>query len=145
MRDVASRAGVAVSTVSRAFADPERINSETRDLVLRAAGQLGYTAPARMPTTKLSKGSLALVIPDITNTFYVDMIGGSQACLRGTGITQILVNTEGAGSSERTAFEALRESALGAVLTASRLRDKELMSNSQDLWMGVSRDLLLRL
>lgn len=133
MRDVASRAGVAVSTVSRAFADPERINAETRDLVLRAAEELGYTAPARMPATKLSNGSLALVLPDITNTFYIDMIGGSQACLRGTGITQILVNTEGLGGSERAAYEALSESALGAVLTASRLSDKELVDLSQSM------------
>ncbi len=122
-----------MSTVSRAFADPERINAETRDLVLRVAEELGYTAPARTPTTKLSKGSVVLVVPDITNTFYIDMIGGSQACLRGTGITQILVNTEADGASERAAYEALSESALGAVVTASRLSDKELAELSQSM------------
>ncbi|MET0782415.1 MAG: LacI family DNA-binding transcriptional regulator, partial [Microbacterium sp.] len=41
-KDVAERAGVAASTVSRALHDPGRINEQTRQRILDAARELGY-------------------------------------------------------------------------------------------------------
>ena len=40
--DVAAAAGVAASTVSRAFTRPERVNHRTREHVLAVAEELGY-------------------------------------------------------------------------------------------------------
>lgn len=40
--DVAERAGVSIATVSHSFRRPDRIRAETRELVLRAARELGY-------------------------------------------------------------------------------------------------------
>src|SRR5215217_2196786 len=40
--DVAERAGVTISTASRALARPEMVRSETRERVLAAAEELGY-------------------------------------------------------------------------------------------------------
>ena len=40
--DVARTAGVATSTVSRAFSNPQRVGEATRELVLRTARELGY-------------------------------------------------------------------------------------------------------
>ena len=42
LRDVGLRAGVAVSSASRALAGHPDVNPETRDRVLKAAGELGY-------------------------------------------------------------------------------------------------------
>src|SRR4051812_34780728 len=42
LHDVAREAGVAVSTVSRALADPDRVNVRTREHVRAVAEQLGY-------------------------------------------------------------------------------------------------------
>jgi LacI family transcriptional regulator len=42
LRDVGLRAGVAVSSASRALAGHPDVNAETRDRVLKAAGELGY-------------------------------------------------------------------------------------------------------
>lgn len=42
IRDVAQRAGVAISTVSHAFSGSRPISQVTRDRVLRAAAELGY-------------------------------------------------------------------------------------------------------
>ncbi|MEV4287153.1 LacI family DNA-binding transcriptional regulator [Nonomuraea bangladeshensis] len=40
--DVAERAGVSIATVSYTFRQPDRVRPETRELVLRAARDLGY-------------------------------------------------------------------------------------------------------
>ena len=40
--DVARAAGVATSTVSRAFTNPNRVSASTREQVLAAAEELGY-------------------------------------------------------------------------------------------------------
>ena len=40
--DVAAAAGVAPSTVSRAFSRPGRVNAETAERIRRIAGTLGY-------------------------------------------------------------------------------------------------------
>lgn len=46
MADVARLAGVAISTVSRALANPGRVNEKTRTRINAAAKQLGYTPNA---------------------------------------------------------------------------------------------------
>lgn len=126
MRDVAQRAGVAVSTVSRALASPDRIAPETRDLILAAAAELGYAAPAPRLGPRPNQGYVALLVPDITNPFYFDIIRGSQERLRSSGYTQVLIDTEESGSAERGSLEQLAQSNTGAIVVASRLPDEEL-------------------
>ncbi len=122
MRDVAGRAGVAVSTVSRVMTNPDRISPATRQRVLDAARDLGYRG-SRPPA---GRGSVALVVPDITNPFYFEVIRGSQQRLRDSGYTQLLVDTEESPHAELTALEALAGSCAGAVLAATRLSDDQV-------------------
>lgn len=124
MRDVADRAGVAVSTVSRVMSTPERISPETRRLVLTAARELGYRSVASRPAA--GRGSVALLVPDITNPFYFDMIRGSQERLRDSGYTQLLIDTEESPLAESAALESLVGSSSGAVLAATRLSDAQV-------------------
>src|SRR5450759_5535850 len=123
MRDIAKRAGVAVSTVSRALASPDRISSETRELILESARELGYAAPAPTVQPRANRGYVALLVPDITNPFYFDIIRGSQERLRNSGYTQILIDTEESGDAERASLVQLAQASTGAILAASRLGD----------------------
>lgn len=51
LTDVARAAGVALSTASRAFSDPDRLGADTRRRILTAAQELGY---APRPTDRKS-------------------------------------------------------------------------------------------
>lgn len=124
MRDVAERAGVAVSTVSRVMSTPERISPATRRLVLDAARELGYRGTQRAPSARI--GSVALVVPDITNPYYFEVIRGSQERLRDTRYTQLLVDTEESPQAEFSTLESLVGSCAGAVLAATRLADAQV-------------------
>lgn len=133
MRDVASRAGVAVSTVSRAFAEPDRINAETRALVMLAAEELGYRAKPATPRRSNRRELVALLVPDITNPFYFDIIRGSRERLLDSGYMQVSVNTEGSGEEERVALESLTGVVQGAILTTSRLADEEVRAFAREM------------
>ncbi|MEU9314206.1 LacI family DNA-binding transcriptional regulator [Streptomyces sp. NPDC048256] len=70
-RDIAERLGVSVSTVGRALSDDPRISEETKFRVRQTASEMGYVGnrAARM-MRGASSNVVALVIPDIRNSFY---------------------------------------------------------------------------
>ena len=58
MVDVATAAGVSLSTASLAFSGNKPVSEETRDRVLAAAGALGYAGPNPLARTQLTQVSL---------------------------------------------------------------------------------------
>jgi DNA-binding LacI/PurR family transcriptional regulator len=119
--DVATAAGVAASTVSRAFTNPGRVNADTRQRIEAVARELGYTAHSRVRTR-----TIAVVVADIGNPFYFDLIRGSQRQLRAADYTQLLVDTEESGELEADLIERMRPNIDGLVLAASRLTDRAI-------------------
>jgi DNA-binding LacI/PurR family transcriptional regulator len=125
---VATAAGVAPSTVSRAFGSPSRVNEATRKHIEDVARQLGYT-----PRSKARTRTIAVLVADIGNPFYFDIIRGTQRQLRAADHTQLLVDTEESGELEATLIERLRPSIDGVILAASRLSDVAIATLSKTL------------
>ncbi|MFE0757145.1 LacI family DNA-binding transcriptional regulator [Inquilinus sp. NPDC058860] len=70
MRDVARLAGVATSTVSRALANPGRVNETTRRRILAAAEQLGYVPNAAARSLRVGASNIVMAVmsePAIAN------------------------------------------------------------------------------
>ena len=125
--DVARRAGVAASTVSRALSNPGRVNASTRERIERAAEELSYVPSAQARSLVSGRtGAVALLVPDIANPFYFGLIRGAQRQLRAAGYTQLLVDTEESREVEEEAIALMRKSADGVILAASRLDDEAL-------------------
>ncbi|MCY1217702.1 HTH-type transcriptional repressor CytR [compost metagenome] len=136
IKDVAELAGVATSTVSRALSKPDRVNRHTRERIEEAAARLNYVPSSQ--ARGLSSGrtdTVAVLVPDITNPFYFDIIRGTQHQLKAAGLTQLLVDTEESSEMEPEALHKMRRSADGFILAASRLTDAQLaeVSGSQPL------------
>lgn len=80
IRDVASRCGLSVSTVSKAFNNYADISEETRSLVLTAAAEIGYhpNAIARMLKTNRSNNLGVVFTEDmergLTHTFFASLL-----------------------------------------------------------------------
>ena len=115
---VAARAGVATSTVSRALSNPDRVSQDTRKRVEEVARQLGY-----LPSRKTRTRTVAVLVADIGNPFYFDLIRGTQRQLRAADYTQVLVDTEESAELEADLIERMRPTIDGVVLAASRLSD----------------------
>ena len=80
IRDVASRCGLSVSTVSKAFNNYGDISSETRSIVLAAAAEIGYhpNAIARMLKTNRSNNLGVVFTEDmergLTHSFFASLL-----------------------------------------------------------------------
>jgi LacI family transcriptional regulator len=125
--DVARAAGVASSTVSRAFARPGRVTVETADRIRRVAAELGYRAnplARALPTGRSSM--IALVISDVTNPFANEIIRGTQVAAGEAGYTMLLADAQESGAREREALDRAMASVDGIVLATSRLSDSAI-------------------
>lgn len=85
---------------------------------------------------------MGVLVPDITNPFYFDLIrGGTQLQLKAAGYTQLLVDTEESDEVEASTLEQLRKSADGVIVAASRLNDEALAAAAARMPMvTVNRD-----
>ncbi|WP_017625283.1 LacI family DNA-binding transcriptional regulator [Nocardiopsis chromatogenes] len=120
--DVAREAGVAASTVSRAFGNPRRVNAATRTHVLEVAERMGYH-PSPLATALQSgrTATVAMLVPDIANPHFFGPIRGAERRAAAAGITFILGFTEESADAERDQIARLSRSVDGFVLASSRL------------------------
>ena len=127
--DVAREAGVAASTVSRAYARPGRVHAETAQRIFRAAERLGYRSGAVGATGQSGAGqrnAIALVVADVTNPFYGDIIKGAYEAAREAGYQLILSHTNESPKVERQTIEQELGQVDGIVIASSRMTDSAL-------------------
>ncbi|MDQ6897063.1 MAG: LacI family transcriptional regulator [Actinomycetota bacterium] len=126
--DVARVAGVAASTVSRAFARPGRVSAETAQRVFAAAQEVGYRSSALpgLVGTRTRTRSLALVVTDITNPFYSELIRGAHDAAGAAGYTILLSHTQEDAQLERDWTERELGAVDGVLLASSRMSDSAI-------------------
>jgi LacI family transcriptional regulator, repressor for deo operon, udp, cdd, tsx, nupC, and nupG len=125
--DVAKAAGVAPSTVSRAFSRPGRVNSETAERIRQVAHEIGYrTNPlARgLPTGRTAL--LAFLVADVTNPFFFEIIRGAEKTASDAGYTLLVVDAQESDEAERQALARTLPLVEGVVLATSRLSDSSI-------------------
>ncbi len=97
LQDVALRAGVSVSVVSRELnGDPAlRARDETRQRIHAAAEDLGYAPNHAARALRLSKAfAIGLIVPDLTNPIYEPLIRGIEDAADELGYQVLLGRTE---------------------------------------------------
>jgi LacI family transcriptional regulator len=126
--DVAARAGVAPSTVSRALSEPGRGNPATRERIRAIARELNYVPNSQAQAlTSGRTGTIALLISDVTNPFYFGIIRGTQQMLKAAGLAEVLIDTEDSPDLEGDMLRKMRRSLDGAILASSRLSERALV------------------
>jgi DNA-binding LacI/PurR family transcriptional regulator len=95
INDVARRAGVSISTVSRVMHNHPNVSKEKREAVYRAIAELNYipNALAQGLVTR-STYSIGVLIADITNMFYAHLVKSIEDILKDKGYYTIIGNTE---------------------------------------------------
>lgn len=125
--DVAREAGVAPSTVSRAFSRPGRVNSSTAERIREVADRLGYrtNVMARALSTSRSR-MLAVAVPDVANPFFSEVIRGAQLAAAEAGYTILLADTQESERLERESLERVLPTVDGVLLGGSRMSDSTI-------------------
>ena len=120
--DVAEEAGVATSTVSRAFSNPRRVSDGTREHVLAVADRLGYRPnPLARGVSSGRTQTTALLVPDITNPHFFAVIRGAERQANAAGFTLIIADTEESPELEDRHIDRLSRAVDGFILASSRL------------------------
>ncbi|RDI94607.1 LacI family transcriptional regulator [Meiothermus sp. QL-1] len=131
--DVAKRAQVSPSTVSRALSHPEMVAKATRERILQAVEELGYQ-PNQVARSlrKRSSRTLGLIITDILNPFHATLAKGVQDAAEKHDYTVFFFNTDEEPEKERRALYSLRghlPQGLLIVPTAKARENLKLMKN----------------
>lgn len=121
--DVAEAAGVAPSTVSRALSRPGRVSAVTAQKVHEAAEDLGYGHSARPRTADLPHRLLAIVVADIANPVFHEVVRGAEEAAARAGYTVMLFDAQEDHRRELRAAEQFLFAVDGLLLTSPRLSD----------------------
>lgn len=91
VKDLARDLGMSVSTVSRAFYPDAIVAPETRRLVLERASELGYR-PNPFAQSLITKKTqiVGMVVSDLTNPFYPQVMTRMTEMLQGAGMNVML-------------------------------------------------------
>lgn len=126
IRDVAKYAGVSPSTVSRALSGVAFVEPETKEKVLKAVSALNYKP--NLAARSLKKGGsrlIGLIIPDIMNPYYPEVVRYMESCATNAGYSLILCDALGDAEKEREYFETLKYLFVDGILFIASTEDIE--------------------
>ena len=119
-KDIARRLKISQSTVSRALRGDPRVAADTTARVLEAARQMNYTPnlAARSLITRKT-GTVGVVVNDITNPFYPELLDVLHNELALAGYRTILVNERTDASVEQHVGDLVKGAAVDGLLYVS--------------------------
>ncbi|WP_304459912.1 LacI family DNA-binding transcriptional regulator, partial [Alicyclobacillus sendaiensis] len=109
IRDVARKAGVSVSTVSRVINQNGYVGEDTERKVLDAMKELHYQ-PNRIARGLVSRrtSTIGLLIPDVANPFFSEMARGVEDAAIAKGYSVLLCNSDWNPEREQMYIELLK-------------------------------------
>jgi DNA-binding LacI/PurR family transcriptional regulator len=130
IRDVASNARVSTATVSRVISGDGYVSAATREKVERSINKLGYSPSFAAQSLRTKKSTvIGLVITDIKNPFYPELVSGIENEAQSRGYSLILCNSQEDEERESAYLEYLSSHRTDGILIcvpgmANRQRDK---------------------
>lgn len=94
IKDVAKKANVSISTVSRVLNNKTRVDIKTREKILRIIKEMNYEPNniARSLSRKKTN-TIGVIVEDIVNPFFSEVAKGIEETLHKKGYTMILTNS----------------------------------------------------
>jgi LacI family transcriptional regulator len=119
MRDVARLARVSITTVSAVVNKTAPVGSERKKRVLDAMSALDYQPDAIARGLKTGRTHvLGVIVPDITNAFYPEMIRGVEAVAQKTGYSVLLCDSSENPQNEEKHLNTLSSRRVDGILLA---------------------------
>lgn len=127
--DVAARAGVNPSTVSRALSKPGRVSAATEARIRRAAEELDFRVNpiARALLTGRTR-TIGLVVADATNPAVFGIVRGAEEVASAQDYTLVIAESRGDPDAEVATTDRLLLSVDGLILATTRLPDERIRS-----------------
>ena len=120
IHDVANKAGVAVSSVSRALSSHPDVSPAMKAKVFAAAEELGYSPdPGAQSLRSGFTRTIGFVVRDFANPFFGDIIHGVEEALNDAGYTLLVTNSSGDPGREVDRLTLLRQRKVDALLLST--------------------------
>lgn len=117
INDIAKKAGVSLATVSRVLNNSGYVKEETRTKILDAIKDLDYTPSAiARGLSKNEVNTIGVIVPDITNSYFGEIIKGISEVAEEQGLNIVLFNTDDKLEKELRALNVIKEQRLRGVI-----------------------------
>jgi LacI family transcriptional regulator/LacI family repressor for deo operon, udp, cdd, tsx, nupC, and nupG len=117
--DVARRAKVNISTVSRTINQTGKIGPETQERVFKVMKELGYKpnrVARRLRTTGGTSHLLGLIIPNIQNLFFADLARGVEDVASRNNFAVLLCNYDEDEAKERFYLDVMQAESVDGII-----------------------------
>jgi len=125
IKDVAARAGVHPSTVSRVL-NPETVSMVSTQVAKRVATiahELGYTRSPMASGLRTGRSyTVGVLIPDLTNPIFPPIVRGIERCLGEEGYIAILTDSDNSLKNEQAIMDSMRSRHVDGLILATAHR-----------------------
>ena len=121
LNDVAKSAGVSIATVSRVINDSPNVNAETRTRVQQVIKKLKFSpnrVAKRLRNRYASGNLLGVLIPDIQNPFYVEVLRGIEDVTYDNKYALIMCNFSQDEKKEKLYLDILQSESVDGLIAA---------------------------
>jgi transcriptional regulator with XRE-family HTH domain len=120
LKDIAEKLNISVSTVSRVANNKNYVSPKTRRKVLKALEEMNYS-PNQVARSlkKKSTNTIGIVVPDISEVFFANVIKGIDGVLSNNGYSIILCDTDEKPEKEELYLNLLMEKQIDGIILAT--------------------------
>ena len=135
LKDIAEKANVSTMTVSRAIKNSGYVNKETRKRIEEAIEEFNYRPNALAQSLVTRKtNNVLIIVPDIENFFFAEMIKGSERILRKNGINVLFGDSSGRINREKSLVNlGMSKIVDGIIVCVPRSDDEYLKMVSREI------------
>lgn len=125
IKEVAERAGVAISSVSRVLSGQKDVSAAMRDRVYKAVKELGYRPNVLARSLRSQRSmSIGFAVADISNPIFADIVQGAERELRSAGYSLLLTNSEGDPNLDADNVRLLEDRQVDGLLLAMAVENR---------------------
>lgn len=117
IRDIAKKTGVSATTVSRVLNQSGYVKADTQKRILEAIQESGYVPNAIARSLSVREtSSIAIIVPDITNEFFPNLISGIGELAEQENYNLVLYDTSESSEKEHNALAGVESQYMAGVI-----------------------------
>ena len=134
INDVAEHANVSKATVSHVINNTRFVSEETRHRVMQVISELGYqpSMAARSLTTHRT-GTIGIIVSDIANNFFADILKGIEDVFLPKNISLIICNTDEILEREDQYIDLLLRQRVDGIIAAATSQKWDVLQKAEAL------------